>query len=103
MGRPRTQSERPYTQSKSIVRVIAPNKKFSDALTLNSQIAIHPAFRDALLKLYGYSSDGIRHPFLKSDDATRVGMAEAVFMFGACASFITYLISRARQSGLLKA
>jgi hypothetical protein len=86
--------------------VIAPNKKFSDALAaLNSQIAIHPAFRDALLKLYGYSSDekGIRHPFLESDDATRVGMAEAVFMFGACASFITYLISRARQSGLLKA
>jgi hypothetical protein len=90
----------------SIVRVIAPNKNFRDALAaLNAQIAIHPAFRDALLKLYGYSSDekGIRHPLLESDDATRVGMTEAVFMFGACASFITYLISRARQSGLLKA
>jgi len=60
--------------------------------------------RDALTKLYGYSSDekGIRHPLLESDVA-RVGMPEAVFMFGACASFISYLISRARGSGMLKA
>jgi hypothetical protein len=88
----------------STVRVIAPNKSFKDALNaIDANANIHPALRDALMKLYGYTSDekGIRHPLLESD-AARVGMSEAVFMFGACASFTTYLINRGRQSGMLK-
>jgi hypothetical protein len=87
----------------SVVRLIAPNKNFRDALTaIDSKASIHPALRDALNRLYGYTSDekGIRHPLLESDTA-RVGMSEAIFMFGTCASFITYLISRGRQSGML--
>jgi hypothetical protein len=52
--------------------------------------------------LYGYTSDekGIRHPLLGSDVA-KVHMPEAVFMYGACAAFITYLVARAREVGLL--
>jgi hypothetical protein len=87
----------------SVVRVIAPNNNFKQALTtLNAKTAMHPALSIALDKLYGYTSDekGIRHPLLESDVA-KVHMPEAVFMYGACASFITYLISRARESGLL--
>ena len=87
----------------SVARVIAPNKNFNQALaTLNAESAMHPALKDALTKLYGYASDekGIRHPLLESDVA-KVHMPEAVFMYGACASFITYLIARAREGGLL--
>jgi hypothetical protein len=32
----------------------------------------------------------------QQDGTARVDMAEAIFMFGACASFIIYLIGRAR-------
>ncbi|MGD0432642.1 MAG: hypothetical protein ABSA58_16280 [Acetobacteraceae bacterium] len=87
----------------SVVRVIAPNKNVNQALaSLNTASTIHPALKEALTKLYGYTSDekGIRHPRLESDVA-RVHMPEAVFMFGGCAAFVTYLITHARDSGLL--
>ena len=53
---------------------------------------LHPALKVAFSKLYGYTSDepGIRHALLDRDDAD-VGMDEAVFMLGACASFASYL------------
>jgi hypothetical protein len=75
----------------SVVRVIAPNNNFNQALaSLNATSTIHPALKEALTRLYGYTSDekGIRHPMLESDVA-RVHMPEAVFMYGACAAFIT--------------
>jgi hypothetical protein len=87
----------------SVVRVIAPNNSFNQALaSLNAMSAIHPALKEALTRLYGYTSDekGIRHPMLESDVA-EVHMPEAVFMYGACAAFITYIIARARDTGLL--
>ena len=53
---------------------------------------LHPALKEAFTKLYGYTSDeqGIRHALLDQDSAY-VGMDEAVFMLGACASFSSYL------------
>ena len=53
---------------------------------------LHPALKGAFSKLYGYTSDeqGIRHAHLAQDSAN-VGMDEAVFMLGACASFSSYL------------
>ena len=68
----------------------------------NSDHENHPALTKALASLYGYTSDekGIRHPLLASD-VSKVHMHEAVFMYGACAAFITYLIARARDGGLL--
>ena len=53
---------------------------------------LHPALKEAFTKLYGYSSNeqGIRHALLDQDRAN-VGMDEAVFMLGACASFSSYL------------
>ena len=58
----------------------------------------HPALKEAFSKLYGYTSDeqGIRHALLDRDSAD-VGVDEAMFMFGACASFAAYLINRHRQ------
>ena len=53
---------------------------------------LHPALKEAFTKLYGYTSNeqGIRHALLDQDSAN-VGMDEAVFMLGACASFSSYL------------
>ena len=60
--------------------------------SLEAQGALHPALKSAFSKLYGYTSDeqGIRHAHLNTDQAN-VGMDEAVFMLGACASFASYL------------
>lgn len=82
------------------------NEKASSTLgpalkALKKKGAIHPALEGAFLKLYGYTSDeqGVRHSI--SDDADAVGPHEAVFMLGACASFVTYLINQGRDAGLL--
>ena len=55
---------------------------------------MHAALRQALEKLYGYTSDekGVRHALL--DEAT-VDEADARFMMVACSAFVTYLICRA--------
>lgn len=54
--------------------------------------ALHPALKQAFSKLYGYTSDeqGIRHALIENRQSN-VGQDEAVFMFGACASFSSYL------------
>ncbi len=78
----------------SVARILAPEAKtLKPALAaIGDQGALHPALRDALNKLYGYTSDeqGVRHPLLDGKRAN-VGMDEAVFMLGACASFASYL------------
>ena len=59
----------------------------------------HAALKDAFKKLYGYTSDeqGIRHSLLDQDSAA-VGLDEAMFMFGACASFAAYLAQKHRRA-----
>lgn len=65
----------------------------STALTaLKMSEALHPALRAAFTKLYGYTSNeqGIRHALIDERTAD-VGLDEALFMLGACASFSSYL------------
>ena len=59
----------------------------------------HPALKAAFKNLYGYTSNeqGIRHALL-DQDSPRVGLDEAMFMFGACASFAAYLAEKHRQA-----
>lgn len=66
---------------------------------LESRIKIHPALRTGFSNLYGYTSDekGIRHSLMDISEAT-VDEADALYMFGACAAFVTYLISKAGRS-----
>lgn len=85
----------------SVARTIAPSNSKSlgpalDSLE-NSGLLKHPALKEAFKKLYGYTSDeqGIRHALL-TNDAPDVGRDEAVFMFGACASFAAYLVNKQR-------
>ena len=82
----------------AVARIITEQKTFGDALkVLEQQWNIHAALKAAFSRLYGYTSDeqGIRHPLL--DDAkASVDETDALFMFGACAAFVTYLIEKSQ-------
>jgi hypothetical protein len=87
----------------SAVRVIEPNGDFSKALSrLEQKTNIHGALKKGFLALYGFSSDeqGIRHPLLEKE-APSVDEADAMFMIGACAAFLSYLVNKSRAAGLL--
>jgi len=62
---------------------------------INKKHPMHSAFREALKKLYGYTSDkdGIRHAIME-DQA--VDFAEAKFMLVACAAFCNFLLQRSK-------
>ena len=56
---------------------------------------LHGGLKAAFGSLYGYSSDeeGVRHALVFGDEA-HVDEADALFMLGACASFVSYLLAR---------
>ena len=78
-------------------------------MTLGSALAaleakgnLHGALKTTFARLYGYTSDeeGVRHALVFSDEA-RVDEADALFMLGACASFVSYLLARGISAGLM--
>ncbi len=86
----------------SVAGMIVPESKptLGQALVSLERAGVlkHSALRQAFEKLYGYTSDeqGLRHALLDRD-AADVGLDEAVFMYGACASFAAYLTQKHRQ------
>jgi AbiJ N-terminal domain 4 len=82
----------------SVARSLGGTKSLSGALQrLKDKRAIHPALERGFNSIYGFTSDekGIRHPLLEESTA-KVDEADAVFMIGACAAFVSYLINRTR-------
>ena len=83
----------------SVARSISPDANNTLGPALNSLekagLLRHPALKEAFSKLYGYTNDepGIRHSMI-DNDTPDVGVDEAVFMFGACASFAAYLSNK---------
>ena len=82
----------------SVARRIDPKSKtLGPALNSLEKAGLikHPVLKEAFSKLYGYASDeqGIRHPLLEKNSPD-VDLDEAIFMFGACASFAAYLVSK---------
>jgi hypothetical protein len=77
----------------SVARTLTGSTSLREALDLLSRRhPMHPALKEGFNRIYGYTSDekGIRHAMLGAD-APNVGEPEALFMLGACASFVTYL------------
>jgi hypothetical protein len=64
-------------------------------VVLEKQGHLHGGLKAAFGSLYGYSSDeeGVRHALVFNDEA-KVDEADALFMLGACASFVSYLLAR---------
>lgn len=56
---------------------------------------LHPALKNGFASLYGYTSDegGIRHA-LTEGESPKVSQADAIYMLGSCAAFVTYLIAQ---------
>ena len=86
----------------SVARLISPKKANTlrhalDSLE-NAGVIKHKVLKNAFSKLYDYTSDeqGIRHALLDKD-SPEVGLDEAMFMFGACASFAAYLVNKHQQ------
>jgi len=80
----------------STVRLLTGDKKatLGDALkTLDRIRPLHPAFKQAMDKLYGYTSDegGVRHSLI---DLSRVDEADAKFMIVACSAFVNFCVQR---------
>jgi hypothetical protein len=87
----------------SVARTLESDGKLSKALEkLERSAKIHPAVKNAFAVLYGYTSDeqGIRHAHLNEPSA-KPDETDALFMIGACAAFVSYLINKARAAGLL--
>ena len=81
----------------SVARRIAPEAGTLGP-ALNKMGELHPALKKAFSSLYGYTSDeqGIRHALL-DEAASPAQRDEAVFMLGACASFVSYMLRKHRQ------
>jgi hypothetical protein len=87
----------------SVARTLAPDGTLSKALAKLEQSAkIHGGMKAAFNSLYGYTSDeqGVRHAHL-NEPAASPDEADALFMIGACAAFVSYLINKSRSAGLL--
>lgn len=71
-----------------------------DSATLDSALSklskvknIHPAFKDSMIKLYGFSCDesGIRHGGYT--DVRDITFEDAEYILVTCSAFINYIIS----------
>jgi hypothetical protein len=81
----------------SVARAITGKSSFAEALkVIDGRWKIHGALKVGFGRLYDYTSaeQGIRHPLIDDPNA-QVDETDALFMFGACAAFITYLINKA--------
>ena len=86
----------------SVARMIDPkaNKTLGPALDSLEKAGLlkNKALKEAINKLYGYTNteQGIRHALL-DQDSSDARLDEAMFMFGACASFAAYLVNKRQQ------
>lgn len=75
---------------------ISDNHKATLGVALNKiekKHKLHPALKNALSSLYGYTSDsdGIRHAML---DESSIGYSDAKFMLSSCSAFINYVLGK---------
>jgi hypothetical protein len=77
--------------------LLAPSKGTLGAAlaVLEKDGRLHGGLKAAFSALYGYTSDeeGVRHALVFQNEA-HVDEADALFMLGACSSFVNYLVSR---------
>jgi hypothetical protein len=87
----------------AVARKLAPNANdLGPALSALQEAGyIHKAMKAGFSSLYGYASNekGIRHA-LVDDSGAKVTEADAIYMFGSCAAFVTYLIAKAKEFGI---
>lgn len=87
--------------AKSLVPYSKELRPALDALKSTGQI--HGALMQGFLRIYDFTSDekGLRHSLSDVAEAN-VDETDALFMLGACASFVSYLIRKGRAAGLFE-
>lgn len=89
----------------AVATAIAPGSTtLGAALTeLEKNGHLHGSLKKGFGALYGYTSDeaGVRHALALEKEAL-VDEADALFMLGSCASFVSYLVTNGRKSGRIK-
>lgn len=95
--RPTADHENSIKESISAVEALARiilNKPSAILGQLADQLNIHPAFREAIKKLYGWTSDegGIRHS--DNNKKLNVDEKEARYMPVQCSALVNYIISK---------
>lgn len=70
-----------------------------NAIQKSGKVELHSALKDAMTKLYGYTSDadGIRHAL---KDTSTVDYEDAMFMLTVCAGYVSYLTAKAQKAGI---
>ncbi|MBG1230890.1 hypothetical protein [Aestuariivirga litoralis] len=91
----------------SVASILAGKSKSGLGAALNileAKGVIHGALKEGFRALYWWTSDekGVRHSLLEDGDAN-VDVTDAAFMLGASAAFVSYLINKGRNAGLLPA
>lgn len=63
------------------------------------KIDLHPALKDAFMKLYGWTSDdnGIRHALM---DEPNIEFEDSKFMLVSCSAFINYVLAKLAKAGI---
>ena len=66
---------------------------------VSAKAPLHPAFEQAILKLYGFTSDGggIRHALM---DEPSLRYSDAKFMLVLCSAFTNFLLARCAENGV---
>jgi len=87
----------------AVCQVIArmPKATLGDCIkVIKNRGAVHPAFEQALLKLYGYTSDegGIRHAL--TEDSVAPSYSDAKFMLVASSAFVNFIWTKASELGI---
>ena len=80
----------------SVSRKISAQNTIADALKkIESRYKINPNLKAGFQNIYNYTSDqkGIRHSLI-DDEESQVDETDAIFMLGACAAFVSYLIKK---------
>ena len=98
--------QRKHRRGRKRCRVLGGENNVKAALAALEKkgVPIHQALKDGIIKIYSYTSDeqGLRHPLLEKG-ASDVDETDALFMFGACASLVSYIVGRGRRAGLIGA
>jgi hypothetical protein len=87
----------------AVCKVVAgkPKSTLADCIkVISATNKIHPAFEQALLKLYGYTNDegGIRHAL--TEESVTPEYSDAKFMLVAASAFVNFILAKAAELGI---
>ncbi len=99
----RNASKEAISAVEAVCKLISGDDKATLGIALkriDSTQPLHPPFKAALSKLYGYTNDsnGIRHSLTEED--TNPSYADAKFLLVSSSAFVNYLLTKSAENGI---